>query len=252
MASLCAKVIYMQGIAAAALNFFRGFVDIVFPKGEVCDFCGSEIGDCSCRSEIRLIEPNPCRRCGRHNNDIDIHGFCVQCRGKTVSYDANFSAAYYDGAVRRAILDIKYNGALYQRQYLGRLLYEKYRFERRKMQDIDAVTYVPISFTRQMSRGYNQAREIAEVFSTLSGIPLIHALSRKRSTRKLSRLGKSDRKAEIANSMFVKENYLTTIDKNTILIIDDIFTTGATIDEAAKRLKAAGASAVYSLTVAGK
>lgn len=232
------------------VNFFG---DILFPRGEVCDFCGAEIGACDCKREIHLIEPHPCTKCGRQREDKDIYGVCRQCREIPSAFDANFSAAYYSGAVRRAVLDIKYNGALYHRRFLGRLLYEKYKYEKR-YQNIcaDVVTYVPISLTRQFFRGYNQAKEIAEVFSELSGIPLIHALSRRKQTRKLRNLGRSDRQAELSGSMFVKEMYLTKIDKMKILIVDDIFTTGATINEAARRLKAAGADKVYSLTVAGR
>lgn len=230
----------------------RGLSELLFPEGEICLFCGEEAGECDCMDGIELIEPHACPRCGRHRTDRELYGLCSSCRDGSFFYDANYSAAYYRGTVKKAIWNFKYHDALYLRRFLGQMLYEKYKFEQKHLHDVSLVTYIPISLTRQISRGYNQARELAEVFSALAGLPMLPLLVRKKQTRKLRSLGKSDRQAELLDSMRVREKYLTIIRENKILIIDDIFTTGSTVNEAAKCLKKAGAKSVRSLTLAGR
>lgn len=149
-------------------------------------------------------------------------------------------------------MDFKYRDALYFREYLGTMLYEKYLYEKRNLAEIRAVTYIPISLSRQSVRGYNQSKELAEVFSALSGIPVFPLLERVKNTKRLKTLGRKEREEELKNSMKVREKYLTIIGENKILIIDDIFTTGSTVNEAARCLKEAGAAVVKSLTVASR
>lgn len=241
-----------EGFKAArslAGAFMRGVDELLFPDVG-CGICGAE--ECDCLERIELIRPNACPVCGNHTHRRNLYGLCRKCRDREHYFDRNFSAAYYDGVIRSAILSLKYDDAIYHRKWLGTILYDKYLFERRWLKDVSVVTYIPISFTRLMTRGYNQARELAQVFTELSGLPLYPLLIRKKSTKKMNKLGVADRREEIRGSMKVNPRYLTRINQNSILIIDDIFTTGATMDEAARCLKEAGASSVYSLTVAAR
>lgn len=225
--------------------------NLLFPN-EICLFCGAEECRCRCLDEVFLIEPHSCRKCGRHDDARELYGLCRRCRDVATYYDANYSAAYYRGTIKKALMDFKYRDALYFREYLGTMLYEKYLYEKRNLAEIRAVTYIPISLSRQSVRGYNQSKELAEVFSALSGIPVFPLLERVKNTKRLKTLGRKEREEELKNSMKVREKYLTIIGENKILIIDDIFTTGSTVNEAARCLKEAGAAVVKSLTVASR
>lgn len=223
---------------------------VLFPSEDFCVFCGADDSNCDCLREVRLIEPHACKICGRHRNNQELYGICSDCRDNKHYFDANYSAAYYRGTIKKALMDFKYRDAVYLRKALGMILFDKYLYEKKHMKDIDFVTYIPVSLTRLFSRGYNQSRELAEEFSKLSGIPMFPVLQRIKNTGRLKNLGKMERTFELKDSMRVKEKYLTIIRENKILIIDDIFTTGSTINEAARCLKEAGASSIKSLTVA--
>ncbi|MDO4753373.1 MAG: phosphoribosyltransferase family protein [Bacillota bacterium] len=147
-------------------------------------------------------------------------------------------------------MDFKYRDALYLRRQLGGILYDKYLYEMKHLRDIRVLTYIPLSPIRRIQRGYNQSRELACELSKRSGIPVFPLLKRIKNTKRLKNLGKEERFLELRDSMKVKDKYLTIIRENKILIIDDIFTTGATINEAARCLMNAGAESVKSLTVA--
>lgn len=216
----------------------------------ICPFCGAEKGECECERRISLIEPHACPKCGRHRTDRACYGLCGSCRESVFFFDANYSAAYYEGVLKQALMDFKYRRALYFRRILGDLLYEKYLYEKRHLPEISLLTYIPVSLTRRLGRGYNQAGELAKVFSERSGIPLLPLLVRTKRTRRLKDLSKKERESELKDSMRVREKYLTIMPENKILVIDDIFTTGATVNEAARCLKTAGAQYVCSFTVA--
>lgn len=224
--------------------------EILFPSKDFCAYCGEERADCDCLRKLRLIEPHACKVCGRHRHNRELYGICEDCRDHKHYFEANYSAAYYAGTMKKALMDFKYRGGIHLRKVLGEILYDKYVYEKKQMRDIDFVTFIPISVTRMLGRGYNQSGELAEEFSLLSGIPVLPLLKRIKHTKRLKNLGREERTLELKDSMKVKEEYLTIIRENKILIIDDIFTTGSTINEAARCLKGAGASSVYSLTVA--
>lgn len=224
--------------------------EILFPSKDFCVYCGADHPDCDCLRNLRLIEPHACKVCGRHRHNQELYGICEDCRTRTQAFEANYSAAYYEGTIKKALMDFKYHGGIYLRKALGLILYDKYVYEKKQMREIDFVTFIPISTMRMLGRGYNQSRELAEEFSALSGIPVLPLLKRVKNTKRLKKLGRQERALELKDSMKVDEKYLTIIRENKILIIDDIFTTGSTINEAARCLKRAGVSSVKSLTVA--
>lgn len=171
--------------------------------------------------------------------------------------------------MKQGLMDLKYHGALYHVRTFGRMLYEKYLDERRVFYDIDVVTYIPISRARRMERGYNQAEELAREFARLAGKPCVELLRRCKQTKRLKMLGRDDRRTELRDSMAYvppKVKRRTAKDScpvesgtakgdhevsfNKVLLIDDIFTTGATLNEASRILKQAGIEKVYALTVA--
>lgn len=259
----------MSSLVSKALPIATEMFDAVFfPKETICVYCGEEYGYCDCLDSIKLIEPNPCTVCGRQRTDRELYGRCRECDARPPYYDVHRSYAYYDGAVKRGLMDLKYHNALYHVRTFGGMLYEKYLDERRVFCDIDVVTYIPISKVRRMERGYNQAEELAREFARLSGVPCVELLRRSKQTKKLKTLGRDDRREELRDSMeYVAlsgkraarfsangcngaSDEMPGITFHKVLLIDDIFTTGATLNEAARVLKRAGIGKVCALTVA--
>lgn len=230
-----------------ATNMFDA---VFFPKNTICDYCGEEYGFCDCLDSIKLIEANPCTVCGRQRTERELYGRCRECDANPPHYDVHRSYAYYEGAIKRGLMDLKYHGALYHVRTFGRMLYEKYLDERRVFYDIDVVTYIPISLARQIERGYNQAEALAREFARLSGKPCVELLRRSKRTKKLKTLGRSERREELRDSMEYVEGGAGDRTFDRVLLIDDIFTTGATLNEASRVLKQAGIRKVCALTVA--
>ncbi len=236
-------------------NFLKGFVDILFPQDVLCPFCDKEMGTCSCIADINIFNIRECPICGRRGIGRAPHSPCSNCirlqKIGALFFDQNFCYARYSGTIKKAIRDMKYHGVLRYRRLFGKMLYEKYLDAGLEKLQVDVVTYIPIAFSRRLSRGFNQSEEVAKVFCHLSGLPLIPLLKKCKQTKKLSHRTMSERSLEIKDSMTILSKHLGTIQGKTILIIDDIFTTGATINEASRLLKAAGVRKVYSMTVAG-
>jgi ComF family protein len=149
----------------------------------------------------------------------------------------------FDGAVRTAVHRLKYHGEFARAEWaaaeLGEIL--------KTFGDaVDAIVPVPLHPRRQRTRGYNQSEKLARELSALSGLPVLTALERVRDTRSQVDL---DRLARTAN---VTGAFAATIDlqDRSIVLVDDVVTTGATLSECANACARAGASCVRGLTIA--
>lgn len=145
---------------------------------------------------------------------------------------------------------VKFGGYFSVAQTLGTLLAE--RLESAVGNDAEhwSVTNIPLHPRRKRERGFDQAEQLAKAFSNASGVPFIPLLTRTRSTSQQAKLGATERQKNIAGAFaFRSEQKLSTTQKS-VLLMDDVATTGATLNEAARVLKSAGAEKVVALTVA--
>lgn len=148
-------------------------------------------------------------------------------------------------------LDDKLAKLIYQLKYFGRR--DLANFFASKMHDafdmtkFDLITFVPADGRSQRKRGYNQAKLVAKAFSLKANLPFYEVLLRKKHTAQVGQ-GREQRFKS------VKDNFLAKMDlsSNRVLIIDDVLTTGSTLNECARVLKQAGATRVWGLVVAKK
>ena len=130
--------------------------------------------------------------------------------------------------------------------YLGRHLAEAIaEILGEELEGFDAVVPVPLHWRRRLARGYNQAERIARPLAGLLGLPPLSALSRRRATPPQSRLGREERLGNLRRAFRVPRP--EKISGLHLLLVDDVATTGATLDAAAATLKNAGAAAVTAL-----
>ncbi len=186
----------------------------------------------------RLPEPQ-CRRCGQPLPDPSLS--CRICPGWPDGFLAARSAVWLDDASRPAIHHLKYGGwwrlAEPMAERMGRLP----QWPRGAM-----LVPIPLSRRRQRGRGYNQAERLAEALSRRVGLPVTaELLLRRRETGTQTRLTPEARRANIAEAFSV-----TSAPTGTLVLVDDVFTTGATLAEAAATLLEAGAEAVFAVTFA--
>lgn len=213
-----------------------------------CIACGKDVFDetafCSdCASTVVYNNGKTCKRCG-----VGIDGeedYCDNCAFDKIYFDRAYSVFCYEGAVQKAILAMKFNNlASYAKVFAKYLVFlaEKYHVE------YDVVTFVPMSKQSLRKRGYNQAQWLARHFCELIDKDdlLVEALLKTKETQPQESLGRTERKTNLVGAYVINAD----VKGKRVLIIDDVKTTGSTLNECAKVLKKAGATAVYCITVA--
>ena len=202
----------------------------------LCFACGCELADASalcssCSNQLQRV-PNPCQYCGQPN---PVDGLvCPACLLNPPRWQKLIAPLQYRGLVRDYLIQLKFSEALYLAKSLGDACSKPIRQSSPKPQ---VLLPVPLHRTRLFERGYNQAYEIATVWSAALGIPIDrHALSRMRATQSQSGLSASQRELNIRKA-FV---YAPQREYRHVAVIDDIVTTGSTVTEIAEVLHRGG------------
>ena len=204
--------------------------DLLFPRK--CPFCRN------------LLQEGEVLLCGECRRTLPWTGNVSRSRGSFFS--VCISPLYYDGRARDALLRFKFSGKRSYAACFGRLTADCVKAELDER--IDAVTYVPLSLLRLRQRGYSQTRLLAEAMSRELDIPCIRLLRKRRHTRKQSSLhGEAARKANVSGAFAARNG--ADIAGKTILLVDDVRTTGATLAECSRILLMAGAEKVVCATL---
>lgn len=216
-------------------------LEMIFPS--YCAYCG-RIGSflCErCQAKIIKIKDDSCPGC----NTISKRGrFCTRCRKKSFLVGV-FSVGYFkDEVLKETIHEFKYERVSGLAPILGALLSEKVRSENIS---VDYAFYVPISRKREAWRGFNQSELLANEVGRELGVPL-GVLKKTKETKTQVGLPKKEREKNLANAFSVVAP--KKLCGKMILLIDDVFTTGTTLNECAKALKQNGAKVVYGAVLA--
>lgn len=208
-----------------------------------CSFCG-KVGEdpCDeCKKFIRFIQGKTCEKCGIPIGDL-VYSLCPSCQRESFSFEKVFPVFYYEGIVRKGVHLFKYRGFYQNALTFSNLMTDKIKSF---SVEIDLIVPVPISYERYLKRGYNHSCLLAKNISKALKIPLLDALKRTQPTKPFYNLSKEERKKEIKDKIALKSRYENNVKGKTILLVDDIFTTGATADECSKVLLKSGANKVY-------
>ena len=235
-------------IAEGAKAGFGRILDLVYPKRcVVCDEVTEEPKREVCRGcegKIVYIRAPFCMKCGRQLQAEEE--LCEGCRTKRHSF-VQGTALYDYGSMADSIFRFKYCGRQEYAAFYGRQLAEKKGMWLGAVRP-DALIPVPVHPSRRRSRGYNQAELIAEQLSKRTGIPVNTTLIvRARKTLPQKGLGGRERQNNLKRAFKILRN---DVKLNTIVIIDDIYTTGSTIDMLTATLQAAGIRNVYFAVLA--
>ncbi len=248
-------------LARAARGMLReaagGLVALCFPDD--CRVCArpleepSRVPICSaCLSSFRVIAAPFCGTCGRPmvaGAHLGAAGpVCALCRRGVYSFQLARSYAAYDDALLRAITLLKHEAIRPLAAWMGQRLAELARGEP-AVADADVVVPVPLHPERQRERGFNQAELLARVVASRLSLPIeVRALERRKPRPSKLRLSRHERWEAARGAYAVVTG--TQFDNRRVLLVDDVFTTGATLDACARALQAAGAEHVTALTVA--
>lgn len=224
-------------------------LDLIYPPR--CAACGqgSESPLCGrCLDAISPVPPPLCSCCGQSTAGRDL---CSHCAYRIPAFTAARALGAYAGVLEQAIHRLKYRDRPQLAEPLGIALAEFARTHASALSlaEVDFIAPAPMSPARRRVRGYNQAERLARVVARELGIPLdTTCLRRVKSARPQVGLTQEARQQNLTGVFSVSNN--ETVAGKTILIVDDVSTTGATLDECARVLKAAEAKAVYALTLA--
>lgn len=196
--------------------------------------------------KIRPISPPFCLKCGRRVANIDF--VCDECSSKDIYIEESWSCCYYEGTIKECIHLFKYRG------YMGLSdIFESIMTGFIKKHNIgyniDLVVPVPIHSSKKRDRNYDHVGILARLIAANMEIPVdLKNLKKLKWTRSQSELDRENRLHNLKDSFFA-------VDKNAfqgknILLVDDVYTTGTTINECAKILLGAKAGSVSSLTIA--
>ena len=221
-------------------------LDLLFPRR--CPVChapappGEDMCP-ECRERLPLIRTDRCRICGKPvRNGEDI---CQDCGTTPHLFTQGMGVFLYDETMRETMSFFKYKG---RREYGEALGTELFRAAGSRLLDwgVRAVLPVPIHASRRRERGYNQSEILAARVAELAGLPLLRkVLLRTGKTPPLKNLNPIERRDALARAMAL----CGPAPRVPVLLIDDIYTTGATIDAAAGLLGSCGTPEVYFLTV---
>lgn len=197
--------------------------------------------------ERRLLEAPFCERCGHpYWGQIQGRFRCSNCGGRACHYVAARAQYLNRGVVRETIHAFKYRREYWLRRTLGEWVVEG--FERHYgAERFDAIVPVPLHPRRLGWRGFNQAEELAKALSRRSGLPVIRALRRLKDTAAQVAMGRRERRSNVRGAFGLAGS--GTYRDTRILLVDDVLTTGSTIDECARQLRRAGAMSVHAITV---
>ncbi len=220
-------------------------LEFLFPTPTICVLCGAiidEIGYCaSCAERFgsKRLQHGQCDRCGTFGVRGDV---CDVCRGWPQYLCRVRSLWPYQDDVREAVAYYKYRNEPWRAPVYGDLLLSLLP------EEAELIVPVPLHSSRLEERGFNQSLLLAERLAKRSGIPVCDALRRVRNTPHQVGLSRTARQENLNEAFAVRHKQK--IAGKTVVIIDDVMTTGSTIEHCARELHKAGVKKVYGLVLA--
>ncbi|MBD7912952.1 MULTISPECIES: ComF family protein [Clostridium] len=198
-------------------DIYLGVLELIYPKEDKCIICRKE----------------------------EVNGICNNCRNDIMPcFDKELCVGYYKGVLKELILKFKYKKDFTAGEILVKLAEEKIlSFERDYY-----ITFIPISKERLKKYGFNQCEYLAQEIGWRNGFKIIDTLKKIKDTRVQKTLNKEERTENMAGAFAVKD--ISKVKGRKFILIDDVITTGSTINEGIRVLKESGAIEIKTLTLA--
>ncbi|MDP2921186.1 MAG: ComF family protein [Candidatus Omnitrophota bacterium] len=231
----------------------RTMLNLLYPS--ICRACSKKLGDfnrniCSeCAGKIKERLPPFCLKCGKQiGEDPAPADICQDCRNNEPHFDRAWSACIYEGTLKNLIHDFKYNRITCLSADFASLM-TGFMKKHGIGKDSQVIVSVPMHTSRLFRREINHSDVLASSLGKRLGIPYTgSALKKIKNTSEQNKLGRQERIKNLCSSFSIK-NSSRILNKN-ILLVDDLFTTGSTVNECSKILKASGAGQIEVITLA--
>lgn len=235
-----------------AFGLGRWILDLILPP--LCLNCTAPVGAAhslcpACWTHIHFISEPCCACCGApFPVPMEAGALCGACLANPPPFAAARAVMLYDEASKKIVLRFKHADALTSAPALGRLMFHA---GRDFWPDADMLIPVPLHRWRLLKRRYNQAALLAHEIAKLAHKPVnVSALERTRATLAQGHMNAAQRDKNLRGSLRIRHGAETKLKNRTVVLIDDVLTTGATVRECCRVLKRAGVSKIYVLTLA--
>ena len=240
---------FYQTLRKCSHRIHQFLIELVFPRRcPVCDKIAIPYGGLiclECHDKIRYVGNLYCKKCGKKIRSADGE-ICFDCKKGKHSFDRG-RAIYEYTSVKESLYRFKYSGRKEYADFFGLEISCLLKDEIRRWNP-DALIPVPLHRSKVRRRGYNQAELIADVIGKHMGIPVrTDLIERCKKTVPQKELSLAARQNNLKKAFKICRN---DVKLKTIILIDDIFTTGSTLDSMASELKLAGVANVYFITLA--
>ncbi|MGA8935639.1 MAG: ComF family protein [Pseudolabrys sp.] len=238
---------FHDGVRAA----LRLVLDFALPP--LCPSCREPLSEgaglCApCWSKLSLIEPPYCARLGiPFVYDPGPGLLSMEAIANPPAYDRARAAVRYDDIARTLVQGFKYSDRLDLAPMMGRWMA---RAGRELLADADALVPVPLHWRRQWTRRFNQSAALAGAISAICNIPVAHGLKRVRATPQQVGRSKTERADNVQGAFRVPAEHKADIAGRRVVLIDDVLTSGATVDACSRALLRAGAAHIDVLVFA--
>ncbi len=230
---------------------FETLVDLVYPPH--CAGCGTAQPSgkwiCGkCEAAVRRLDGPKCAICSRPFDGMLDTFACPNCRGAELHLDFAVAVMHSHGLVRDLIHRFKYGREFHLRRVLGDWLVESFEDSRLAAMENPTLIPVPLHPARQRERRFNQSAALAEWVAESRGLRLEHPLRRRLHTVTQTHFDRRQRMRNLRDAFALRHN--ADVKDKSFLLVDDVLTTGSTLDECARVLLEGGARSVRAITVA--
>lgn len=230
-------------------TILNDIIDALFPRR--CPVCqdivrgGGYLICEECEDKLEIVKQPYCMKCGKPLHDDGLE-FCTQCEEQNFKFIEGRAAFIYNDYMKKSIYGFKYNGRQEYAKYYAKKIYEILG-DKVKSWNADVLIPIPLHKSKLKKRGYNQAFLIAKELSNLIKIPVDDKiLVRRKKTIVQKNLNAKDRANNVKNAFKIGQN---NVKFKSAILIDDIYTTGSTIDSATDALLAGGIEKVYFISL---
>jgi len=234
-------------------------LNLIFPKDLYCVSCGRPLPSgtdivialCQrCAGEIEWVSGRLCNKCGRPLAEENRKDYCRDCVGAGLHvYGKAIACAVYTGKAAELVREMKYRGKAWYADTISSLMAHRYAIEADRetgeLPYYDFIVSVPMSLAKKATRGYDQAELIASSLSEKIKVPYLkNALKRMRDTNVMSSLSEGERRMNLEGAFFVSYDMIKLLVGKRLLLADDVYTTGSSVDACSKTLLDIGAETV--------
>lgn len=199
-------------------------------RREIAD--GSEFSLCgNCMKNLQVINGTICEICGEEI--LENNKLCDTCKNTEYDFDLSRSYVKYLDVATNIVKRLKYSSKKYYAEYIAKLMSTNKTY----FESVDYLTFVPIGTKRRKERGFNQAEEIAREIGKIMNLPVVNLLVKSGNEKHQAGLNQRERRENLAGTIEINDDVKSLVKNKTIMIIDDVFTTGSTLSECARVIK---------------